>query len=96
MGPTLKAPGAKPLKLEHEKLLSHLAFNFNLRRYNAAHGAVAAAQSDITRMEVEMRGETGAITATRDAYDQRYGLTLVHFRLNVSALCSIVGCVQGF
>ena len=32
--PTLKAPGSIPLKLEHEKLLSNFAFNFNLRRYN--------------------------------------------------------------
>ena len=31
--PTLKAPGSKRLKLEHEKLLSNFAFNFNLRRY---------------------------------------------------------------
>ena len=31
--PTLKAPGIKLLKLEHEKLLSNLAFKFNLRRY---------------------------------------------------------------
>ena len=33
MKPTLKAPGSKRLKLEHEKLLSNFAFNFNLRRY---------------------------------------------------------------
>ena len=31
--PTLKAPGSKRLKLEDEKLLSNVAFNFNLRRY---------------------------------------------------------------
>ena len=31
--PTLKAPGSKRLKLEHEKLLSSFAVNFNLRRY---------------------------------------------------------------
>jgi len=34
MKPTLKAPGSERLKLEHEKLLSHFAFKFNLRRYN--------------------------------------------------------------
>ena len=28
---TLKAPGSKLLKLEHEKLLSNFVFNFNLR-----------------------------------------------------------------
>ena len=33
MKPTLKAPGSKRLKLEHEKLLSNVGFNFNLRRY---------------------------------------------------------------
>ena len=36
MKPTLKAPGKrldKRLKLEHVKLLSNFAFNFNLRRY---------------------------------------------------------------
>jgi hypothetical protein len=33
MKPTLKAPGTKRLKLEHDVLLSSFAFNFNLRRY---------------------------------------------------------------
>jgi hypothetical protein len=33
MKSTLKAPRSKRLKLEHEKLLSNFAFNFNLRRY---------------------------------------------------------------
>ena len=31
---TLKAPGIKLLKLEHDKPLSNFAFKFNLRRYN--------------------------------------------------------------
>ena len=31
--PTLKAPGTKRLRLKCDKLLSHFAFNFNLRRY---------------------------------------------------------------
>ena len=31
--PTLKAPGTNRLKLKYEKLLSNIAFNFNLRRY---------------------------------------------------------------
>ena len=35
--PTLKAPGSKRLKVEDEKLLSHYAFNFNLRRYVKDH-----------------------------------------------------------
>ena len=33
MKPTLKPPGSKRLKLEHEKQLSNFAFTFNLRRY---------------------------------------------------------------
>ena len=32
--PTLKAPGAKRLKLKYHKLLSCLAFNFSVRRYS--------------------------------------------------------------
>jgi hypothetical protein len=34
--PTLKAPASKSLKLEYDKLLSHVAFRFNLRRYTLA------------------------------------------------------------
>jgi len=34
MKPTMKPPGSQRLKREHEKLLSNIAFNFNLRRYN--------------------------------------------------------------
>jgi len=34
--PTLKAPGSKRLKLQHEKLLSNFSFNFDLRRYTSA------------------------------------------------------------
>ena len=30
--PTLKAPGNKRLKLQHDRLLSSFAFNFNSRR----------------------------------------------------------------
>ena len=33
INPTLKPPGTKRLNLEHGKLLSKFAFNFNLRRY---------------------------------------------------------------
>jgi hypothetical protein len=36
MKPTLKPPRSKRLKLEHEKPLSSVAFNFNLRRYMKA------------------------------------------------------------
>jgi hypothetical protein len=31
--PTSKAPGTKRLKLKYDKVLSSLAFKFNLRRY---------------------------------------------------------------
>jgi len=33
--PTLKLPGPKRLKLEHDVLLSSFAFKLNLRRYTA-------------------------------------------------------------
>jgi hypothetical protein len=36
MKPTLKAPGFKRLKPEHENLLSNFALNFNLRHYSSA------------------------------------------------------------
>jgi hypothetical protein len=35
---TLKAPGTKRLKLKYDKLLSSLAFNFNLRCYSVVRG----------------------------------------------------------
>ena len=31
--PTLRAPGTKSLKLQHDELLSDFAFKFNLHRY---------------------------------------------------------------
>jgi hypothetical protein len=34
MKPMSKAPGSKLLKLKYDKLLSNVAFNFNLRRYS--------------------------------------------------------------
>ena len=39
MTPVLKAPGTKLLKLKYDKLLSNVAFTFNLRRYTT--GALA-------------------------------------------------------
>jgi len=39
--PTLKAPRTKRLKLQHDKLLSNFAFNFNLRRYSEAGDPLA-------------------------------------------------------
>ena len=38
MRPRLKAPGYKRLKLEHEKRLSNVDFNFNLCRHTEAAG----------------------------------------------------------
>ena len=35
----LKAPGAKRLKLKHDKLLSNFGFDFNLHRYNLVRTA---------------------------------------------------------
>ena len=43
MKPVLKPRGTKRLKLNHEKLLSSLAFEFNLRRYTAVCGAALRA-----------------------------------------------------
>jgi len=40
--PMLKGPGAKRLKLKPDELLSNLAFNFNLRRYNKGLGPTMA------------------------------------------------------
>ena len=38
--PTLKAPGTKRLKLKYDKMLSNIAFKFNLRRYTKGARAV--------------------------------------------------------
>jgi hypothetical protein len=45
MKPTLKPPGSQRGNLEHEKLLSNFAFNFNLCRYTKATPAAAAAST---------------------------------------------------
>ena len=41
--PTLKAPGAEPLKPECDKPLSNFAFNFNLRRHITGCATAASA-----------------------------------------------------
>ena len=43
--PTLKAPGAKRLKLKHDGLLSSFAFNFSSRRYSKARASASAAEA---------------------------------------------------
>jgi hypothetical protein len=39
MKPTLKAPRTKLLELQYDEVLSSVAFNLNLRRYNVDIGA---------------------------------------------------------
>jgi len=41
----LNLPGNKPLKLEHEKLLSNFASKFNLRRYKVVAAEAAGGTS---------------------------------------------------
>jgi hypothetical protein len=54
--PTLKASKSKFLKLEHEKVLSDYAFNFNLRRYSMRESfAAGAAQEEAALEQVTQR-----------------------------------------
>ena len=53
MKPILNAPGRTRLKLEHVKLLSNFAFNFNLRRYR---GDDTEARGQEARPGAELRG----------------------------------------
>jgi len=58
--PTLRALRTNPLKLKHDALLSTVAFDFNLRRYNeeaAAVGAIIAAL--LAHRGAAMAGEQG-------------------------------------
>jgi hypothetical protein len=50
--PTLKVPETKQLKLKHIKLLSNVAFKFNLRRYNEARERLSAAKAAVANAEV--------------------------------------------
>ena len=47
--PTLKGPGAEPLKPECDELLSSVAFKFNLRRYTGDLDAAREALEDLSR-----------------------------------------------
>jgi len=49
--PTLNAPGSKCLKLDHEKLLSNFAFNFNLRRYVQHRLLLHTAQGEAVQVD---------------------------------------------
>ena len=80
--PTLKAPGYERLKLEHGKLLSIFAFNFNLRRYSEAGCAflrnyTPSILSTLTRTLVE----SGALSVLGRV------LHSSTFRLNLSTFC---------
>ena len=64
--PTSKAPGTKSLKVEPDILLSSVAFNFNLRRYNVAF-CLFVALADIDK-EVAVEGfHAGRADNDRDA-----------------------------
>jgi len=58
--PTLKAPGAKRWKLEHEKLLSNFDVNFNVRRYSS----VKLKDSVFRRCEAALGGGVAAFDAS--------------------------------
>jgi len=55
---TLKAPGTQRLKLNYGELLSILAFNFNLRRYNEA---VLGSGARFTGPTVHFVNEAGSV-----------------------------------
>ena len=75
--PTFKSPGSKLLRLEHEKLLSNFAFNFNLRRYNevliggGADGATllydASKNGRLDEVEILLGGGAEVNTECQDA-----------------------------
>jgi len=58
--PTLKAPGTKRLKLKCDRLLSTLAFKFNLRRYTSAR--TACTPSTASHVSTRSPRWTSAIT----------------------------------
>ena len=53
---TLKAPGIKLLKLEHDKSLSNFAFKFNLRCYIEASGQIQSGFGGFMVGRAETRG----------------------------------------
>jgi len=56
MNPVLKAPGTKRLTLKGDKLLSSVAFNYNLRRYNVGEDR---AVWEMNRHKLEKLAEWG-------------------------------------
>jgi len=61
--PTLKAPGAKRLKLQCNEALSNCAFNFNLRRYTQAYCACGYTR-DVFGQPVPMTEGRGFLSST--------------------------------
>jgi hypothetical protein len=57
--PTLKAPDTKRLKLEYDGLLSNIAFNFNLHRYNQVRGVVILDDLSDLSLAAQRWGGTG-------------------------------------
>jgi hypothetical protein len=60
--PTLKAPGSKRLKLQDEKMLSNMAFKFNLRRYTTVNRAIIVTASQMAvydKSKERIQKETG-------------------------------------
>jgi len=100
---TLKAPGFKRLKVEHEKLVSIFAFNFNVRRYNkATSGAEATYMESWGDSIVADHGRTAQLAAALGVRTPpvridsmakygalaRQGLTLVHFSVQLKRFWS--------
>jgi hypothetical protein len=52
----LKAPGTKRLKLKYDKLLSNVAFRFNLRRYITE--SVTTVNADAARLTAQLQVST--------------------------------------
>jgi hypothetical protein len=70
--PTLKAPGIQPLKLKYVKLLSNVAFKFNLRRFIMAD----AQGREVRRLQsstalAAARWQVNAWRATRDVLREK-------------------------
>jgi hypothetical protein len=78
------------LNLKYDGLLSSFAFKFNLRRYNEVVELRQPLTPAIRRIQE-------AIVEVMDACmkELRQGLTLVHFRLNVSAFNGDGGAFGG-
>jgi hypothetical protein len=91
MKPVLKAPVTKRLKLEYDKLLSSVAFNFNLRPFNVAKNVcpkpttarallLSRTNEPLTPDPVSSGGGTAGTAGTAGR-----GLHSSTFRLKVSA-----------